>query len=365
MRTPRRDKRPERALPLGYYASSTELNTLADIMATCINSGGGVANDLTPCGMFLAAAKPTGGVAPTDTVTAIVDILKNPTQNPGTLFNLNNAAAPFQPALTAAPSTWALPIVPAPATPTFSTAGGTYTTIQTVTLSDITSGAAIYYTLDGSTPTIASTLYSGSISVSASETINAIAILGGHAFSPVASAVYTVNLPVVAAPVFYVEGINGSFSGGTVSIPGPEYVNAAASTPASIVHCTTDGSTPTASSPVCGSYYVNGTAPILTLKAIGVLTGYQNSAVATITVTYTPPAYYALSMSGGCNTQNCPVNIQSPSAGATIYYTLDGSTPSTASKIYPGTYEGGPGLYIQPYPGFPITVKGLRHRAWI
>jgi len=64
----------------------------------------------------------------------------------------------------------------APAPPTFSPAAGSYTGAQTVTISDDTSGVAIYYTTDGSTPTTSSTLYIGPVMVTSSETINAIAV---------------------------------------------------------------------------------------------------------------------------------------------------------------------------------------------
>ncbi|MEY9863881.1 hypothetical protein ABH935_009534, partial [Catenulispora sp. GAS73] len=79
------------------------------------------------------------------------------------------------------------------ATPTFSPVGGSYTTAQSVTISDSTSGASIRYTLDGSTPTASSTLYSGPISVTATTTINAIAIASGQTNSAVASATYTIG----------------------------------------------------------------------------------------------------------------------------------------------------------------------------
>ena len=83
------------------------------------------------------------------------------------------------------------------ATPTFSPAAGTYTSAQNVALSCTTTGATIYYTLDGSTPTSSSTAYSSPINVSETKTITAIAIKGTDA-SNVASATYTI-LPVTHA----------------------------------------------------------------------------------------------------------------------------------------------------------------------
>ena len=83
---------------------------------------------------------------------------------------------------------------PTVATPTFSPAAGTYTSAQSVTISDTTAGAQIRYTTDGTTPTASSTLYSGAISVTSTKTIKAIAIASGYTNSAVASAAYTINI---------------------------------------------------------------------------------------------------------------------------------------------------------------------------
>ena len=75
---------------------------------------------------------------------------------------------------------------------TFSPAGGTYTTAQTVTISCSTSGATIYYTIDGSTPSASSTTYNGPITISETTTLKAIAIKDGTS-SNVATATYTIG----------------------------------------------------------------------------------------------------------------------------------------------------------------------------
>ncbi len=79
------------------------------------------------------------------------------------------------------------------AAPTFSPAAGTYTGSQSVTISGATSGATIYYTTNGSTPTTSSTQYTGPITVSSTEMIEAVAVDTGDSNSPVASAAYTIT----------------------------------------------------------------------------------------------------------------------------------------------------------------------------
>ena len=85
------------------------------------------------------------------------------------------------------------------ATPTFSPAAGTYTTAQNVTISCETSGATIYYTTDGTTPTTSSSVYSSPIAISTTTTVKAMGVKAGMSNSSVATAVY--NFPAVYATI--------------------------------------------------------------------------------------------------------------------------------------------------------------------
>ena len=62
------------------------------------------------------------------------------------------------------------------ATPTFTPAAGTYYSPISVELKCATAGASIYYTLNGTTPTASSTLYSAPIVLSSTTTVKALAI---------------------------------------------------------------------------------------------------------------------------------------------------------------------------------------------
>lgn len=83
--------------------------------------------------------------------------------------------------------------LPAAAMPTLSPAPGTYTTGQSVSLTDSTPGAKIYFTTDGSIPTTSSNLYSTPITVNATTTIRAIAAATGYSNSAVTTGLYTIS----------------------------------------------------------------------------------------------------------------------------------------------------------------------------
>jgi hypothetical protein len=163
------------------------------------------------------------------------------------------------------------------ATPSFSPAAGTYTSARTVTISDATSGATIYYTTNGSTPTTSSTKYTGAITVSATETIGALAVASGFLNSSVATATYTINLPAAATPVF-------SPAVGTYT--SAQSVTITDSTTGAAIYYTVNGTMPTTSSmKYTGAITVSATE---TIEAIAVATGHVNSAVASAKYTIVP-----------------------------------------------------------------------------
>src|SRR3989441_1324155 len=119
-------------------------------------------------------------------------------------------------------------------TPTFSPAGGPYNPPQSVPISDATPGATIYYPTDGTTPTTASTVYTGPISIAQTTTLKAMATASGMTDSTVATVTYTLQ---AATPTF-------SPPGGTYVLP--QLVSISDASPGVTIYYPTDGRTPTA-----------------------------------------------------------------------------------------------------------------------
>ena len=106
--------------------------------------------------------------------------------------------------------------------PTFSVAAGEYTSTQTVSLSG-PAGATIYYSTNGRAPTTASTKYTGPISVSSSEAVQAIAVKSGYTDSKVATANYQIApalTPTVNFPSGFANASNLVIPTGSASISG-------------------------------------------------------------------------------------------------------------------------------------------------
>ena len=166
---------PGPMLPAGDVAPTDKLYTLASIIAACVNSTGGSAGDGSACGQLFCSAASGGVPPPSDTIAAALAIAQNPNRNVVDIFDLSPMNGAFQPILSSPPADWTLPILAIPAAPTISPDTGTLASGQTVSIAEDTSGAAVYYTMDGSSPSEASQPYSGPIALTDSGTINAVA----------------------------------------------------------------------------------------------------------------------------------------------------------------------------------------------
>jgi len=214
---------------------------------------------------------------------------------------------------------------PVAATPDITPSGGVFSSAQSVTITDSTSGATIYYTTDGSTPGTGSTKYTAAINVNISETIQAIAVASGYTNSAVASAVFTISQPTAATPTF-------TPSGGIFTTTQSVTIND--TTSGASIYYTTDGSMPTTSSTKYTAAISVGSTT--TINAIATASGYNNSSVAsaTFTIHLQSAATPSFSPTAGVYTSAQSVTLKDSTSGANIYYTTDGSVPSSNSTQY-------------------------------
>lgn len=203
--------------------------------------------------------------------------------------------------------------------PLISPGTGTYTNDQQVTLSCTTPGTTIKYTLNDPTPPSPTygSVYSGPLTINGAALMKAIAYKDGWTPSGVVSASYTMS---TLAPAFSPDA--GHYSGS-------QSVTISSGTSGSLIHYTTDGSTPTSSNgtPYSGPVSVTGS---LTLKAIAYRTGYSDSSVSSATYTL-PCAVVVASPAGGTYNNDQSVSLSCATSGAIIRYTWNDPTPPSAT----------------------------------
>ena len=236
-----------------------------------------------------------------------------------------------------------------------------------VTITGATAGASIYYTVDGSTPSAASTLYTAPFTLAYATativTVKAIAVLNTES-SSVASYEYHIGNQV-AAPV--IANAVTDFTYTTVTITD--------STTGAAIYYTVDGSTPTTASSLYTAPFINLESSV-TVKAIAILSGYFDSDIAAQTFTTSLDAsdyptlgpyiygngYNSVESETRNFTVGTSVHVEMRSSTsylldhAPIYYTLDGSTPTAASTKYTGPLDITSSCVIK-----VVAIKGTAH----
>jgi hypothetical protein len=234
------------------------------------------------------------------------------------------------------------------ATPAISPNGGSFTGSVSVSLATATEGASIYYTTNGSTPTTSSALYTGQITLLTTTTLKAIAVKSGMLESAVASASFTLQ------PAFdfaLSNGGNKSVTQGSsvtttitatlVSGTAQAVSFSAAGLPAGA----TAAFSPTTCSPTCSTSLTlqtsastpTGTSTTITVTGTG--GGLTKTTSFSLTVNPMPQvATPTITPTGGSFTGSVSVTLASATTGASIYYTTNGTDPTTASALYTGAF---------------------------
>src|SRR5262249_43135476 len=193
------------------------------------------------------------------------------------------------------------------ATPTISPNGGNFTGPVPVTMQTATSGASIYYTTDGSSPTPLSTLYTGAMTLTSSATVRAKAFKSGYISSAESSASFTVT----AAWTFCaVEDSQCNFSGTKEVRYGINGV-------------------------YVSQIFTGGVSCSNTIFGDPVY-GYVKQCEYRDVSNPLTVATLAISPNGGSYSGSGSVTMQTATSGASIYYTTDGSSPTPLSTLYTG-----------------------------
>jgi uncharacterized repeat protein (TIGR03803 family) len=212
------------------------------------------------------------------------------------------------------------------AAPTITPAGGTFGGSVPVKLACGTSGATIHYTTTGVDPTSTSPVYSSPFAVTSTGTVKAIAFKPGYTASAIASAAFTITMPVVATPTITPNG--GTFNN---SVP----VTLACGTSGATIHYTTTGVDPTSTSPTYSSPFTVSTGT--TVKAMAVKNGYTASAIASAAFTMTV-ATPTITPAGGTFADSVSVTLACGTTGAKIRYTTTGADPTSSSPAYSSAF---------------------------
>lgn len=239
--------------------------------------------------------------------------------------------------------------------PVYNPTPGYYADPINVQIISGTFGSTIYYTMDGSVPTLASDAYNGQIPINGDTTFKAFAWKAGYNPSPVVTGIYGIGgvpISTVASPIL--DPLPGTYQS-------PRSVTITSTTVGAAIRYTLNGEVPTANS---GILY-DPLSPIqlaadtyTMLRAIAymedgsynpspVVTGEYTITGQVAPVVFNPPA--------GTYATPQTVFLSSGTPGAFFRYTTDGSDPSPASPIYTSN-----GIYVGP--NSSTIIKAIAYR---
>ncbi|MCL1793064.1 MAG: chitobiase/beta-hexosaminidase C-terminal domain-containing protein [Oscillospiraceae bacterium] len=207
--------------------------------------------------------------------------------------------------------------------------------VRRITMRTTTPGATIYYTIDGSKPTTSSESskkYDDAfhLTVVSDTTIKAIAVRTGMVESEVA--ILEISVAAVATPKIEQKETS---DGKNITIT--------TETAGATIYYTTDDSPPTAAG---GKEYTDAftAKPGTTIKAMATYPGMANSEIAIfdVSVAADKPKIEQKEEGGKWS-----ITITSETAGATIYYTTDGSEPAKSSETYTKAFTVEPGTTVK------------------
>ena len=239
------------------------INTVPTVATPTITPNGGTITNSAPVTLSCSTAGATiryttDGTDPTSSSPAYTSPI---TVSTSMTIKAIGFASGYNPSTEAVASFTVVTVLPPVATPTMAPNGGSFTGPVKVTLSCATAKATIRYTTDGTDPTASSPAYIGPFMQSFTATLKAIAFASGYSPSAEAVANFTIVLPTAATPTI-------SPNGGTM--PDSVSVILKCTTPKAVIHYTTDGSTPTSSSPIYKTLMLTSSA---TVNAVAFATG--------------------------------------------------------------------------------------------
>jgi sugar lactone lactonase YvrE len=208
--------------------------------------------------------------------------------------------------------------------PLFSPPSGTgLTNGSLIGLSCATPGAVIYFTTNGSPASTNSAVYSTPVVFMGPGPFTIQALAQASQYSGVKSASATYTFPLATSPVF--TPASGPLTNGAV-------IAMSCATAGASIYYTLDGSTPsTNSTPYSGALTFNGSVIV---NAIAVAPACFPSAMTSVIYYQAQVAPPQFTPGQGPVTNGTMISITNADPSAVIYYTVDGSTPTTNSPIY-------------------------------